>query len=374
MIITFRKIVIVEDDFFSFIFDLSFVKYTLSMKNRIALIPSYEPDFNLLNVVNELIDRDFNVVVVNDGSNPSFDEIFKQLPSGVNYLSYEANRGKGFALKYGFAYIKEHFNSDSIIVTLDSDGQHRVNDAIKICDVCEKEGGFVLGSRYFGKGTPGKSRFGNFMARTLFLLSTHHKIYDTQTGLRAFDYSLLERMINVKGNRYEYEMNVLLDIVRNDIPVKEETIETIYVNNNAGTHYSPFKDTMRIFKELLKFSASSLIGFLVDYAAFALLTLIPCEWAYWLLACNVIARVISASVNFTINYVLVFRSDDKVWKAVIKYAILAVFILACNTFLLWLLVEQAGLNKYLAKVIVEITMFITSWLVQRLFVFRKKKK
>ena len=83
MIITFRKIVIVEDDFFSFIFDLSFVKYTLSMKNRIALIPSYEPDFNLLNVVNELIDRDFNVVVVNDGSNPSFDVPREKTPTGA---------------------------------------------------------------------------------------------------------------------------------------------------------------------------------------------------------------------------------------------------------------------------------------------------
>ena len=344
------------------------------MKNRIALIPSYEPGLVLLNVVNELLAKGFNVVVVNDGSKSSFDEVFNQLPNNVAYLSYEINQGKGFALKHGFSYIKDHFKDGSIIVTLDSDGQHKVDDAIKICDTCEKEGGLVLGSRYFGKGTPGKSRFGNFMARTLFLLSTHHKIYDTQTGLRAFDYSLLDRMISVKGNRYEYEMNVLLDAVRNDVPVREETIETIYVDNNAGTHYSPFKDTMRIFKELLKFSASSLIGFLVDYAAFALLTLIPCEWAYWLLACNVIARIISASVNFTINYKLVFRSEDKVWKAIIKYTLLALFILGCNTLLLWLLVEQAGLNKYLAKVIVEITMFITSWLVQRLFVFRKKKK
>ena len=344
------------------------------MKNRIALIPSYEPDDALLKVVNELLENDFNVVVVNDGSNPSFDEIFKQLPEQVHYLSYEVNQGKGYALKHGFSYIKDNFESDSIVVTLDSDGQHKVSDAMKICDVCEAEGNIVLGSRYFGKGTPRKSRFGNFMARTTFLILTHHKIYDTQTGLRAFDFSMLERLIEIKGNRYEYEMNVLLDAVRNKIPVKEERIETIYLNNNAGTHYNSFKDTFRIFKEVIKFSISSLIGFLVDYTAFTLLTLIPCEWEHWLIACNVIARVISASVNFTINYKLVFRSKDNVFLAILKYALLAIFILACNTALLWLLVEQAGMNKYLAKVLVEITMFITSWLVQRLFVFRKKKQ
>ena len=342
------------------------------MKTRIALIPSYEPDDALLGVVNDCLKNGFNVVVVNDGSNPSFDEVFSKLPEDVHYLSYETNQGKGHALKYGFSYIKDNFNEDSIVVTLDSDGQHRVSDATKICDVCEENGGVVLGSRYFGKGTPRKSRFGNFMARMSFLISTRHKIYDTQTGLRAFDYSLLDRLIGIQGERYEYEMNVLLDAVRHNIPLKEETIETIYINNNAGTHYNSFKDTFRIFKEVIKFSLSSLIGFLVDYAAFSLLTLIPCPWDHWTLACNVIARVISASVNFTINYKLVFKSKDNLWKAILKYALLAIFILACNTALLWLLVEKAGMNKYLAKVIVEITMFITSWLVQRLFVFKKK--
>ena len=344
------------------------------MKQRIALVPSYEPDEALLKVANELLENSFTVVVVNDGSNPSYDEIFKQLPPEVHYLSYEKNQGKGYALKHGFTFIKDNLSPDSLIVTLDSDGQHRVSDAIKICDVCEVEGGIVLGSRYFGKGTPFKSRFGNWMARTTFLISTRHKIYDTQTGLRAFDFSLLDMLVGVKGNRYEYEMNVLLEAVRSEISVKEERIETIYLDNNSGTHYNAFKDTWRIFKEVIKFSASSLIGFLVDYTAFTLLTLIPCEWEHWLIACNIIARVISASVNFTINYKLVFKSQDKVWAAVLKYALLAVFILGCNTLLLWILVQQLGMNKYLAKVLVEVTMFITSWLVQRLFVFRKKKK
>ena len=343
------------------------------MKHRVALIPSYEPDDALLKVVNELLEQFFDVVVVNDGSEEKYGEIFGQLPKEVKYLSYETNMGKGYALKHGLKYIKDNFEEDSIVVTLDSDGQHKVSDAIKVCDRCEEEGGLVLGSRYFGKGTPFKSRFGNWMARTTFLISTHHKIYDTQTGLRAFDYSLINQMLEVKGNRYEYEMNVLLDAVRKEVSVKEETIETIYLDNNSGTHYSPFKDTMRIFKEVIKFSASSLIGFLVDYALFSLLTLIPVGWDHWVLMCNIIARVVSASVNFTINYHLVFKSQQKVWVAVIRYALLAIFILACNTTLLWLLVEQAGWNEYLAKILVEVTMFIVSWLVQRLFVFRKRK-
>ena len=344
------------------------------MKDRIALIPSYEPDEELLKVVNELLENSFKVVVVNDGSNITFNKIFEQLPVSVHYLHYEMNMGKGFALKHGLQYIRSNFSEGSIIVTLDSDGQHKVSDAIKVCNLCEEKGGLVLGSRHFDKGTPFKSRFGNWMARTTFLLSTHHKIYDTQTGLRAFDYELISKMQLVKGNRYEYEMNVLLDAIREGTIIREVKIETLYVNNNAGTHFSHFKDTMRIFKEVIKFSASSLIAFGIDYGAFALLTLINNPWEHWILMCVVIARVISASINFTINYHLVFKKRESLWMAFIKYAGLAVFILGCNLLLMWLLHEQAGMNEYLAKIIVETTLFITSWIVQRLLVFRKIKK
>ena len=344
------------------------------MKDRIALIPSYEPDDALLKVVDELLENSFKVVVVNDGSNITYNKIFEQLPVNVHYLHYEMNMGKGFALKHGLQYIRSNFSEDSIIVTLDSDGQHKVSDAIKVCDLCEEKGGLVLGSRHFDKGTPFKSRFGNWMARTTFLLSTHHKIYDTQTGLRAFNYELISKMQLVKGNRYEYEMNVLLDAIRDGTIIREVKIETLYVNNNAGTHFSPFKDTMRIFKEVIKFSASSLIAFGIDYGAFALLTLINNPWEHWVLMCVIIARVISASINFTINYHLVFKKKESLWMAFIKYAGLAVFILGCNLLLMWLLHEQAGMNEYLAKIIVETTLFITSWIVQRLLVFRKINK
>ena len=345
------------------------------MNKRVALVPSYEPDFNLLDVVNELLENDFDVVVVNDGSEEKYNEVFNELPKEVHYLSYATNGGKGYALKYGMRYIKDNYD-DCVVVTLDSDGQHKVKDAIRICEECELQetDSLILGSRFFDKKAPFKSRFGNFMARMSFLISTHHKIYDTQTGLRAFKSNLLDMMINVKGDRYEYEMNVLLESIKRDVPINEVKIETIYINNNAGTHYNPFKDTMKIFKEVIKFSISSLIGFLVEFSVYSLLNLIPVEWNQWYLMCQIIARIISASVNFTLNYKLVFKSKSNVMLAILKYTALALFILGCGTFFLWLFVDIAGMNKYLAKILVEVTMFIISWLIQRLFVFRRGKK
>ena len=345
------------------------------MNSRVALVPSYEPDFNLLDVVIDLLVSGFTVVVVNDGSEEKYNEVFDKLPKEVHYLSYATNGGKGYALKYGMNYIKNNFG-ECTIVTMDSDGQHKVKDAIRICDECEaqEEDSLILGSRFFDKKAPFKSRFGNFMARTSFLISTHHKIYDTQTGLRAFNSNLLDMMVNVKGDRYEYEMNVLLESIKRDVPIREVKIETIYINNNAGTHYNPFKDTMKIFKEVIKFSISSLIGFGVDFGVYSLLNLIPVAWSQWYLMCQILARIVSASVNFTLNYKLVFKSKSNVMLAVLKYAALALFILGCGTFFLWLFVDIAGMNKYLAKILVEVTMFIISWLIQRLFVFRKGKK
>ena len=117
------------------------------MKLKVALVPSYEPNSVLLDVVNELLTNGFNVVVVNDGSGPNYDDVFSKLPSEVHYLAYDTNHGKGYALKHGLKYIKENFQ-DCIIVTLDSDGQHRVSDAVRICDECEnhEENTLVLGS------------------------------------------------------------------------------------------------------------------------------------------------------------------------------------------------------------------------------------
>ncbi|NLB48290.1 MAG: glycosyltransferase [Erysipelotrichia bacterium] len=345
------------------------------MKKHLAIIPSYKPTETLLDVVKGLQRYDYQLIVVNDGSGPNYEQIFDRLPEEVIYLKYDLNQGKGFALKHGFSYIAEHFKEKSTIVTLDSDGQHKVDDAYKITLECDnRRNTIVIGSRQFDKGTPLRSRFGNFLGRATFSLTTHHHLYDTQTGLRAFPSTLLELLINTSGDRYEYETNVLLAAVRYKIKIKEVKIATIYIEDNSGSHYQTLRDTARIFKEILKFSASSLIGFLIDFSIYSLLTLLKVDWVYWLIASNIIARIISASVNFALNYKIVFHSEANLGKAVVKYIVLAIFILGCNTLLLWLLVKRAHVNEFGAKIIVEAIMFSMSWLVQRLFVFRKRKK
>lgn len=341
---------------------------------KIAIIPSLSPEPDFVNIAKEVYDAGLTVVVVNDGSQEECDPIFNAIGEFATVLSYRVNQGKGHALKHAFAYVKETYKDEEyVVVTMDSDGQHKVSDALRILDeaIANPEC-LILGSRKLDKSCPLRSRFGNWLARTLFILFTWTRVYDTQTGLRAFNKNIIDVIMSGKGERYEYETNMLLACVRNKIKIKEVDIEVIYINNNAGSHYNPVRDTLKIVWELVKFSLSSFIGFLVDYAAYSLLLLIPLEQAYWLISANVIARVISATVNFTINYNLVFRSKDKLWLAALKYAALAIFILGCNTGILWLLVNKAMIDKFLAKIIVEAIMFVVSFVIQKLLVFRKR--
>lgn len=335
---------------------------------KIILIPSYEPDEKLIDLVNELNKNKLEIVVVNDGSNENYNEIFNKIDKKAKVLSYDTNRGKGFALKTGLSYIKQNYN-DYVVVTMDSDGQHSVKDAIKLSDYSIKHPKeLVIGKRIRSGKTPLRSRLGNSITMLIYRLATKVKVYDTQTGLRAFSNKLMDFMLEVDGDRYEYEMNVLLYAPSNDIKIKEIEIETIYIENNSGSHFNTIKDSYRVYKEIIKYGLSSIISFIIDYSLFTLFS-----FMLNITLSNIFARIISASVNYTINRNIVFKSNKKVSKSLLQYFLLAILILVLNTTILNVLV-YLGLNKYISKIIVELSLSILSFLVQKRMVFKKVEK
>ena len=179
------------------------------MKTKIALIPAYKPDMKLIALLEALKETDITPVVVNDGSGKEFDEIFIKAKEYCHVISHEVNCGKGRAMKTGLSYIKDAFIKDYIVVTLDADGQHTIKDALSVIDLCvNNPSALILGSRFFDKSTPLRSRFGNTLTRLVYKLSTGISVYDTQTGLRAFSDEIIDKLISIDGERYEYEMNV----------------------------------------------------------------------------------------------------------------------------------------------------------------------
>ncbi len=336
----------------------------------IALIPAYKPSQLLIDMLEEIKDTPLTPVVIDDGSGSEFAEIFEKARGYASVITHEVNMGKGRALKTGYTYIKEIFEDDAVIVTMDSDGQHRTEDAIRLCNMAkENPGALILGSRALSENVPFRSQFGNTITRLVYQLSTGTKVHDTQTGLRAFSAGLIPFMNSIGGDRYEYEINVLLDCSRNDIPIIETEIPTIYIDNNSASHFNPLRDSIKIYKEILKFSASSLLSFLVDYALYTLLLLFGLP----LQASHIGARVFSSVFNFTINKKLVFKSKGNTAKSASGYFALVAVIIFLSTFVLSFFVHTCGINEFAAKIITECIFFILSWFLQHFVVFKKKK-
>ena len=346
-------------------------------KNRIALIPAYEPDQHMIALLQDLLQAGFISLVVDDGSGEAYADLFRQAETFADVLHHPVNCGKGGALKTGFSYIQKTFGTNCIIVTLDADGQHTAADATKVCQYAEEHpDSLILGSRQLKESVPLRSRFGNSITRHVYAASTGLRVHDTQTGLRAFHVGLLPQFLEISGERYEYEMNVLLECTRRNIPIREVPIATIYFDQNAASHFDTIKDSYRVYREILRFSASSLISFLIDYGLYIVFSLLTTHVGFsgnvWI--SNISARVISAGANYTLNRKIVFHSKARLAKSAGQYFALAALILAGNTLVLSLLVDICGWNRYLSKICTEMLFFLLSWIVQRSLIFKNRNE
>ena len=340
------------------------------------LIPAYKPDNKLVELTDLLLTHDdLFLVVVDDGSGEEYAPVFQALNNRIKLISYPDNRGKGAALKTGINYIYENLPDCDRIVTADADGQHKYEDIRKIIDKStQMPGALVLGSRELtGDDIPLRSRFGNTMTRWVFAIASGVHVHDTQTGLRGFDRAGMKLFLDVPGNRYEYEINMLLTAARAGMPIVEVPIETVYINDNSSSHFNPIKDSIRIYLCIIKFMASSFISFIVDTLMFSLLGLVPALTGN-ILAREIIARIVSASVNFTINKNVVFKGNEKTLPALIKYILLAAVVLAVDYGVVLLLHKVIGLPELPSKIIAQLVGYTISLPVQGLYVYRKQKQ
>ena len=218
----------------------------LSRKSTYILIPSYKPDHLLIELLVKLHDVGFDIVVVNDGSGEEYNPIFEEAKKYAVVLNHDMNRGKGAALRFGFTYVNLHLSDHKYVITCDSDGQHAVKDIIRVDDKLKETDSIVFGVRKFGKDVPKRSKTGNFMSRLCRTLITKDYISDDQCGLRGFPIKYVFHLIPIQGDHYEYEMNVVCTLQIKRLKIVELPIETIYLNNNASSHFKPNLDTFRI--------------------------------------------------------------------------------------------------------------------------------
>lgn len=335
----------------------------------IVLIPAYEPDERLIDLVEALrtADPQLGTLVVDDGSGPAFQTLFDAARArGATVLIQPANAGKGHALKRGFAHVAAH-HPDADVVCADCDGQHSVFDILRVAArVRESSATMVLGARQPSGTVPLRSRVGNAVTRRAFSLATGVRLHDTQTGLRGYPASALTWLQTVPGGRYEYELNLLLEATACGLEIDEVAIATIYLDGNASSHFRPVVDSLRIYAPMLRFVASSFAAFLVDTLAVLVLHALTGS----LLVSVLGARAVSATVNFVANRTVVFEQgrSRRVGSAAVRYLALAGTLLAANVAMMAVL-TSTGLPLLVAKVLTEAVLVVVSYRFQRTVVF-----
>ncbi|MCD1147304.1 glycosyltransferase family 2 protein [Peptoniphilus sp. KCTC 25270] len=351
------------------------------------LIPAYEPDSRLFDLISELHRRNMGpIYIVNDGSSSSFDSIFSLCQPmvqdlGGKILIHPENRGKGQALKTAIAAVSEDFPEILGVVTADSDGQHDPDSIEKIRKEMEKNpGDLILGFREFsGEEVPLRSRLGNAITEKVFQFVTGRALKDTQTGLRGIPREMFSTLLSSQATGFEFEMEMLVDGIRS-FEIVEIPIETIYDSReHHQSHFHTVKDSWKVYRVLGRgfflFACGSVLSMALDLFLFSLF----CSFfkssypGIYIVLATILARVCSSFFNLVFNYKIVFQSSQNFLSSLGKYYSLALFIMGASaifvSIILWIF---PSFSEVVVKFFVDLALFFVSYSIQNKRVFRKK--
>lgn len=380
----------------------SYYDFTVEYAGNVAgktilIIPSYEPDNRLLELINTIPLDDYYIIIVNDGSTPEYSHIFDKVKDMLSisvsdsiktdckqygtYIEYDTNHGKGYALKTAFSFILNNpdcFTNCIGAITADSDGQHDIASINAVRDAFViNPSSLIMGVREFKKeNMPTGNYYANKAAAACLRLSSGVSVSDCQTGLRAIPISFMPNLLTIPDNRFEFEIKMLINTKRL-CDIVEVPISLIYDSTeHHSTHYRPIVDSYKIarvfFGEIIRFLFSSLSSAAVDVGLFAILCNILKSYncIYYVLIATIIARIISSAYNCIFNYKIVFNSSKDKKSAAVKYYVLVV-VQMINAALL----TSGGVFIFphtpetVIKIFVDIFLFCINYFIQKKFIF-----
>ena len=339
-----------------------------------VLIPAYKPDLKMLRLINDLQEKGFfKIIVIDDGSGADYAAIFEAAAqAGCLIERHAINMGKGRALKTGINAALLQEKAGLGLITADADGQHTAEDIFAVATAMLAEpAALVLGVRQFSEKMPLLNKMGNTITRGVFALINGNSVKDTQTGLRGLPLVHLPLLLSLKGERYEYEMNMLLEARPHGISFVQVPISTIYIEGNKSSHYRSFIDSVRIYGLILLYIMSAIISTAVDFGIFAIMFF---TFPSLLMLDVLTGRLISSVVNFFINKKIVFKQKGTVAHAAVRYYILVALVSLASFGLIKLLTSQLGMNVFIAKLVTDISLGLVSFFAQREFVYAPSAK
>jgi glycosyltransferase involved in cell wall biosynthesis len=343
-------------------------------RSAVLLIPAYKPSPELPALVRQTREADESgaigaVLVVNDGSGREFNGVFDTLRGmpGVEVIEHAVNLGKGAALKTGFNHALVAWPGAVGVVTADADGQHAPEDIVRVARaLVESPSDLVLGVRQF-RQVPLRSLVGNRISRIVFRLFAGFPLSDTQTGLRGWPRSYCQEALRITLNGYDFELESLMK-KNPSRRLREIPIQTIYIEGNKSSHFSPLRDSMRISFVFLRYCGSSALGASVDYLVF-MLALHSGHGIGW---SQFAARVAAVMVAFLLARNVVFRSGVSWVAALLKYLALVATMGFVSYSMIQFLVTRFGLAIIAAKALSEGALFLSNFAIQRQFIFSKR--
>ncbi|MEW6170306.1 MAG: glycosyltransferase family 2 protein [Candidatus Omnitrophota bacterium] len=215
-----------------------------------ALIPSYNAQSSISQIISSIKKFNIPVVVVDDGSKDNTEMLARQ--AGATVLKHRRNEGKGTALRNGFNYIISDTDCDAVI-TLDSDRQHNpgsIPDFIKKATEDEKIG-VVVGNRMARTADMPLTRIltNKFMSRVISKICRQN-IPDTQCGFRLIKRAVLKN-IKLQTTNFEIESETLIRASRLGYKIVSIPIQSIY-DKKVSSRINPFFDTMRFLVFIIK--------------------------------------------------------------------------------------------------------------------------
>lgn len=214
------------------------------------LIPAYNAAATLREVVLESLAHGYPLVVVDDGSTDATAENLEGLP--VTLLSHPVNRGKGAALKTGFAWVLQQQYDG--VVTLDADGQHDPGAISRLLAEADKKGyDCLLASRHTQfQEMAGLRKVWNRFGVWCIRKRTGFEITDSQSGFRYYRSSLL-RAVQLEKNGYDLEMELLVKGWKAGFKIGSLPVPARVADGRATSHYRPVQDTWNICMTFLRY-------------------------------------------------------------------------------------------------------------------------
>lgn len=220
------------------------IKQLFSDQKVLIAVPTYNNAGTIGRIVAELKVYANAILVINDGSTDGTLAILKS--SDVKYISYQKNRGKGYAIRQSFKYAVER--GYDYVLTIDSDGQHYPSDlAVFARDILSHPDSLIIGARNLkADNMPSKNTFANKFSNFWYQVETGKRLEDTQSGYRLYP---MRKIVNLSflSNRYEFEVEVIVRAAWKGVNVINVPIHVYYPpQEERVSHFKPLKDFTRI--------------------------------------------------------------------------------------------------------------------------------